>query len=66
MDLESDPRGMFTTAQAAAYLDVQEVTVRAAIQRGRIKAERHWGRWFLKPESLAEYKRTRNKNGGRK
>ncbi len=64
--MEADPRGMFTTGQAAEYLDVQEVTVRAAIQRGRLRATRLYGRWFIKAEHLAQYNSERVKNGGRK
>lgn len=64
--MDTDPRGMFTTGQAAEYLDVQEVTVRAAIQRGRLRATRLYGRWFIKAEHLAQYGKERVKNGGRK
>lgn len=47
-----------TVNEAAEQLGIQPVTVRAAIERGRIKATKRGPMWDIKPAAVKAYRET--------
>jgi len=51
----------FTTAEAAEYLDVAEITVRRWVKEGTLKSRRIGRNIVFDPDDLRDFKRTRKR-----
>lgn len=58
------PARYIGVTEAASLLDVVPSTVRAAIKRGRLRAERFGHIWMIEGPSLEVYAATRRRSGG--
>lgn len=45
-----------TVTEASEQLGVQPITVRKAIERGKLRATKHGTQWWITPASLAAYR----------
>jgi excisionase family DNA binding protein len=57
----ADPIAWLTTPEAAERAGVDESTIRRQCINGRLNAVKRAGGWFINPDSLAEWERTRRK-----
>jgi excisionase family DNA binding protein len=54
------PQG-FTAKEAAHILSITGKSLRRMIRKGRLEAVKFSGRWYISPETLAEFKAAREK-----